>query len=156
MLGGSDACHHCFYSPCVVHSPPAFLVGSFATHLANNSKRFKLFRQFWQLLRDIGIWQHPQHLANKTKITTRDDPHEILPLCIIQVSTCIIANIALRYMSRASVHCRRLEDNTLTQMGFRMVTTTHHLAQFDLFTRRHHISWFTIYIWQWHFIAIFK
>ena len=29
---------------------------------------------FWKLLRDIGLWQHPRHLENKTKITTKDDP----------------------------------------------------------------------------------
>ena len=133
VLGGSNACHHCFCSPCVVQSPPAFLVGSSAAHLVNNSKRFKLYRQFWQLLKDIGTWQHPEYLSNKLKITTRDDPREILPLCIVQVSTCIIVNIALRYMSRPSVHCRRLEDDTLTQMVFRMLTTTRHLAQFDFF-----------------------
>ena len=29
---------------------------------------------FWKLLRDIGLWQRPRHLENKTKITTKDDP----------------------------------------------------------------------------------
>ena len=29
---------------------------------------------FCKLLRDVGLWQHPRHLENKTNITTKDDP----------------------------------------------------------------------------------
>ena len=140
MLGGSDACHCCFCSPCVIPSPPAFLVGSFAAHLAKNSKWFKLYGQFWQLLRDISLWQCPQYLENKINVNTRDDPCEILPLCIMQVT--IMAIIALiETRQDHSVHCRELEDAIQTQGGFLMLTVILHvcLVQFRyLCTCRHH------------------
>ena len=137
VLGGSNACHHCFCSPCVILSPPVFLVGSCAPSLANNSDQFKLYRQFWKLLRDTGLWQYPQYL--EMQITARDDPHEFPPLCIIQVN--ITAIITLRYTTRPSVHCRKLQDATLTLRGFPMSTIVPHLVHFRYpCTCRHHSS----------------
>ena len=54
--------------------------------LANSHKQFELHSQFWKPLRDIGLWQHPRRLQNKTKFTTKDDPREISPPRIIQSS----------------------------------------------------------------------
>ena len=51
-------------------------------------KQFELHSWFWKLLRDIGLWQHPHHLQNKTKFTAKDDPSEIFPLCIMPSSNC--------------------------------------------------------------------
>ena len=55
VLGGNNACQHCFCSPHIIQNPPAFLLRCTATHLANNSKQFELYRKFWKRLRDIGL-----------------------------------------------------------------------------------------------------
>ena len=46
VLGGSNACQHCFCSPHIVQNPPAFLLRCLAAHLANNSKQFELHSWF--------------------------------------------------------------------------------------------------------------
>ena len=86
LLGGSNSCQHCFCSPHIIQNPPAFLLRCLAARLANNSEQFELHSQFRKLLRDIGLWQHPGHLQNKTKFTTKDDPSEIFPPRIIPSS----------------------------------------------------------------------
>lgn len=86
VLGGNDACDHCFCFPCIIRNPPAFLVGSSAANITNNSKRFKLYRKFWKELKKRGLWERPEYLDKKRKKTSIDDPREILPPCVIQVS----------------------------------------------------------------------
>ena len=86
MLGGSNACQHCFCSPHIIQNPPAFLLRCLAACLANISKQFERYSRFWKLLRDIGIWQHLCHLQNKTKFTTKDDPKKIFPPHLIPSS----------------------------------------------------------------------
>ena len=86
MLGGSNSCQNCFCSSHIIQNPPAFLFRCLAARLANNRKQFELQSQFCTLLRDIGLWQHPRHLQNKTKFTTKDDPREIFPPRIIPSS----------------------------------------------------------------------
>ena len=49
-------------------------------------KQFELHSWFWKLLKDIGLWQHPRHLQNKTKFTAKDDCSEIFPPRIIPSS----------------------------------------------------------------------
>ena len=73
-------------SPHIIQNPPAFLLRCLAARLANNSEQFELHSQFRKLPRDIGLWQHPGHLQNKTKFTTKDDPSEIFPPRIIPSS----------------------------------------------------------------------
>ena len=86
MFGGSNACQHCCCSLHIIQNPPAFLLHCLAAHLANNNKQFVLHSRFCKLLRDIGLWQHPHHLQNKTKFTTKEDPWEIFPPHIIPSS----------------------------------------------------------------------
>ena len=77
MLGGSNACQHCFCSSPIIQNPPTFLLCCLSACLANNSKQFELHSQFWKLLRDIGLWQHPHHLQNIRKFTTKYYPRKI-------------------------------------------------------------------------------
>ena len=65
MLDGSHdepSCPHCLFGPCILRRPPVFLTGRAAPSLVNNRKRFKLYQQFLQLLKDLGLWDHPTYL----------------------------------------------------------------------------------------------
>ena len=42
-LDGLGRCPHCFCNPCVIASPPTFLVGSATAHIRNAHKRFPLY-----------------------------------------------------------------------------------------------------------------
>ena len=85
ILKGINYCQDCLCSPCVVVLPPDFLRGSASPHDANAGKRHELYRQFWKLLRDLGVWRDEEYLARKEQRTVRDDRRDILPNCIIQV-----------------------------------------------------------------------
>lgn len=98
VLGGYEACDQCFCAPCIIYNPPPFLVGSSVANITNNSKRFKLYRKFWKELKKRGMWEHPEYLERKRKKTSIDDPREILPPCVIQVS--FKTTITWRYMTR--------------------------------------------------------
>lgn len=84
---GVEPCPHCLSSPCVIEQPPNFLTGSAAPALGNISKRFSLYRKFWQLLKEIGLWQCETYLQRKGARTARDDPREIIPKCVVMVRT---------------------------------------------------------------------
>ncbi len=60
-------CPHCLCTLCVVAQPPDFLVGSSAASFNNVSKRYSLYRKFWALLWQLGVWEHPTYTWNKTK-----------------------------------------------------------------------------------------
>jgi hypothetical protein len=53
-------CPHCLLSPCVINKPPSWLRGSASSSLGNATKRFKLYKKFWSLLNQHGIWNHPE------------------------------------------------------------------------------------------------
>ena len=89
VLDGDDRCIHCLCTPCIVSMPPDFLVGSSVPHLRNNTKRFKLYKKFWGLLKDIGLWSHPEYVARKVRRTAVDDQREMIPHCIVKVSILI-------------------------------------------------------------------
>ena len=84
-IDGPERCPHCFCSPCVVALPPNFLVGSAPPDLRNVHKRYPLYRKFWRVCRDIGIWKHNDYLQRKAQRTSRDDVREIMPECILKV-----------------------------------------------------------------------
>ncbi|KAL5516910.1 hypothetical protein EMCRGX_G002354 [Ephydatia muelleri] len=58
-------CPHCLFGPCIIRRPPVFLTGRAVPSLANDRKRYKLYQQFWKLLKDLGLWDHPTYLARK-------------------------------------------------------------------------------------------
>ena len=86
MIGGPDACPHCFSSPCVVNNPPSFLVGGSVADLRNANKQYPLYRKFWRLLKEIGLWNYEPYLIRKSARTNRADVREIIPSCITSVS----------------------------------------------------------------------
>ena len=85
VFRGFNQCPHCFCEPCVISLPPDFLRGSCSPHPANDEKRHRLYRMFWRLLKDLGLWADEEYLARKEARTVRDDKREIMPRCVITV-----------------------------------------------------------------------
>ena len=71
---------------CPIPCPPIFLMGRAAPSLVNDQNRFRLYQQFWQLLNDLGLWDHPTYLMRKEVVTHIDDRQETMPLCVKHVS----------------------------------------------------------------------
>ena len=65
--------------------PPDFLKGSCSPHPANTNKRHRLYRKFWGVLKDLGVWGEEEYLRRKEQRTSRNDSREIMPDCIIEV-----------------------------------------------------------------------
>ena len=87
---GSDyasCCPHCFLVPCITEQPPTFLQGSSAPYPRNWQHRFRLYRSFWRTLKDLGVWTDPRYLRRKRTKTTEDDVREVMPMCIVKVSS---------------------------------------------------------------------
>ena len=85
MLNGTPnepCCPHCLFGPCIIRRPPVFLTGRAVPSLANDRKRYKLYQQFWKLLKDLGLWDHPTYLARKGLVTHPLDRREIMPKCV--------------------------------------------------------------------------
>ena len=98
MLRVEGHCQHCLCAPCVISLPPDFLKGSCDAHAANDEKRHRLYKMFWGLLNDLGLWRDPEYLQRKEERTERDDRREILPHCVIEVSTLYLYIHALLHM----------------------------------------------------------
>ena len=81
-LYGRNYCPHCLCSPCVVELPPDFLRGSCGPHPANDYKRYQLYKQYWRLLKAVGLWQTEECKRRKEHPTDR---REKIPQCIIEV-----------------------------------------------------------------------
>ena len=73
VLRAVNHCQFCLCAPCVIASPPDFLMGSSDPHPANSEKRHRLYRLFWRFLRNVGLWQDEEYLARKAQRTVRDD-----------------------------------------------------------------------------------
>ena len=128
VLGGNNACQHCFCSPHTESSsihPPLLC----CEHLANNSEEFELYKKFWKWLWDIGWWQHPCNL--EIKITTKDDRMEIFPPCIIQSS--LIAIISWEYMIGYFRSLQQIEKFYVNTKGSLIWPSSDFLAQFQLY-----------------------
>ena len=61
-LGGDDKCPHCLCTPCAVSRSPSFLEGRAAADGRNAHKRYLLYRKFWKVLNELGVWRHEEYL----------------------------------------------------------------------------------------------
>lgn len=77
---------HCLFSPCIVSTPPSFVTGQSGPHPCNNQHRYRLYRSFWKALKELGLWRNTEYLSRKSQITHQDDPREIIPVCVVNVS----------------------------------------------------------------------
>ena len=85
IFNGPNRCPHCFCSPCVMTLPPTFLVGSGPPSVYNAHKRYPLYRKFWRVLNELGLWRHEEYIARKVLQTSQDDAREIMPACVLTV-----------------------------------------------------------------------
>ena len=65
---------------------PDFLMGACSPHAANDEKRHRLYRLFWKLLKDLGVWRDELYLQRKSERTVIGDRRDIIPVCIITVN----------------------------------------------------------------------
>ena len=79
-------CPYCHLGPCIISRAPSWLVGSSAPGLGNLAKRYTLYRKFWRVLRQLGVWSHPLYLNEKVLHTTLADVREVMPKCVTTVS----------------------------------------------------------------------
>ena len=84
-LCGRNSCPHCLCSPCVIALPPDFLRGACGPHLANDEKRYRLYRSFWSLLNTLGVWRDEEYLQKNDQRTVRGDKRDIIPRFLIIV-----------------------------------------------------------------------
>ena len=85
-LQGEGSCVYCLFSPCIICRPPSFVKGQSGPHARNAQHRYRLYRHFWKALKDLGLWKCEQYLSRKCLITHKDDPREIIPVCVVNVS----------------------------------------------------------------------
>ena len=85
-IDGPDACPHCHLAPCITAKPPNWLRGSAEANLSNITKRFRLYRRFWTLLGQLGLWNHPQYIEYKQTKTSVLDCRDVMPDCVLRVS----------------------------------------------------------------------
>ena len=85
-VSSSSICPTCYQMPCVIIQAPSWLRGSAAPSLTNEAKRYRLYRRFWTLLGQLGVWNHPTYLAIKLAKTTGNDCRDVMPDCVIKVS----------------------------------------------------------------------
>ena len=65
VLHEVDYCSYCLCHPCVNVIPLDFLVGTCGPHPANDEKSHRLYRKFWKLLLDLGVWNDEDYLRRK-------------------------------------------------------------------------------------------
>ena len=126
VLRGQNHCPHCLCAPCVIAQPPDFLRGSSSPHPANDEKRHRLYRLFWRSLKDLGLWRDEEYLARKEIRTSRDDKRDIIPKCVITVSS--LSKYCKCYIPTSYVLCRKL-DQDIRAMTAIIMTTCQHLKQ---------------------------
>ena len=85
VLRALGHCPDCLYTPCINTFPPDFLKGACDAHPANAEKHHGLYRKFWGLLNDLGVWRDPEYLRRKERRTVRDDRRDVLPACVLKV-----------------------------------------------------------------------
>ena len=99
ILRGTNHCRYCLCTPCVIWLPPDFLRGSASLCSANDEKRHRLYHLFWKLLSDVGLWQDEEYLQMKEGRIAIYDKREIIPKCVITVSTLQHYVIHIAYLS---------------------------------------------------------
>ena len=134
-IEGDDVCPYCRLSPCIIARPPNWLRGSAPPNLGNMSKRFKLYKKFWTLLGQLGVWNDPHYLALKVTKTSIMDRREVMPECTVTVS-CHVAIVSvinlLIFRNRRSEEDSRIHQELHTLTLYLHNHNTHQLTLFIL------------------------
>lgn len=86
-----NKCPFCRLRPCIIdRPPPPWLRGNRPPHLGNVAKRYPLYKKFWTLLGQLGVWDDPHYRALKITKTSIDDRRDVMPTCVVRVRYNII------------------------------------------------------------------
>ena len=69
----------------MIANPPSFVVGRAAMNAHNAHKRYPLYRKFWRVLNELGVWRHERYLERKALWINVADVREIMPTCVLNV-----------------------------------------------------------------------
>ena len=73
------ACPYCLQQPCITtsHGP--------ARPQKNISKRYKSYREYYKLLKCVGLWNNPSYVERKRELGIYiDDVLEVMPNCVVK------------------------------------------------------------------------
>ena len=107
------------YYVCIIIQAPSWLRGSAEASLSNQCKRYKLYRKFWSLLGQLGVWNDPVYLQFKQTKTSLNDPRDVMPNCVLTVSTMLLFIIIILLN-------RKYSKGFLIQLEYRILTLSHH------------------------------
>ena len=85
----NDICPFLRLGSCIITRPPSWFRGSAPSSLGNQVKRFLLYKKFWTLLGQLGVWNDPVYLALKVTKTSINDRRDVMPKCVVTVSKII-------------------------------------------------------------------
>ena len=123
--GGDDVCPYCRLSPCIIARPPNWLRGSSQASLGNQAKRFRLYKKFWTLLGQLGLWNDPHYLALKVTKTSIMDKRDVMPLCVVTVSKKKQSILTMLIFLHLLIWFRRSEEDFLILWVFHTLTSSH-------------------------------
>ena len=78
-------CPCCLICPCIVLKPPDSLRGCSDAHIWNRPHRYRLYKAFWKLLKDLCLWSDDRYLERKRRVTQEHDKREIISSCVVKV-----------------------------------------------------------------------
>ena len=113
-------CPQCHLGPCITVRPPIRQLGSSAPSLGNLAKHYTLYRTFWRVLRQLGVWSHPEYLLLKA---TKKNP--------IDVELCNFSKFTLFNTSVLHVliyYFRMFEDYSPIFRTYHIKTLNHQLS----------------------------
>ena len=122
-----DFCLHCFMCPCAVLKRPDFLGGSSDAHIRIRQHRFRLYRGFWKMLKDLCLWTDNHYLECKRRVTQEHDQREIIPSCVVDVGVLIIVLVHTVQLLRLLLllqYDRKWDDATQIHLGYLIQTTS--------------------------------
>ena len=102
-------CPYCHLGPCIISRGPNWLVG-YAPTLGNLAKRYALYRKFWQVLLQLGVWSYPLYLNEKVAHTTLTDVREVMPKCAVTVSLFFVFCFFTHTSHKLCTCCYRMSE----------------------------------------------
>lgn len=92
-----EKCPHCLCDPCIAHEANRqswWLAGQHPPRTGNSSGRKQLYKRFWSMLTERGLWMSETYTIRKNEALRRDPQQntyvwyhrrEIMPNCVLQL-----------------------------------------------------------------------
>ena len=81
-----SACDYCLQHPCVTLAADRkpFMMAHGPPRPQNVSKRYKMYREYYRVLKAIGLWRDDRYCTRKTELGIFiDDVREVMPNCVV-------------------------------------------------------------------------